>query len=84
MDDIQGQFMGLVKFTPTSWAQVHHILSKLSPAEIDHIDMTTLLNLLVTQGMTINTHAYDGFWGEIDSANDHELIQRQIETSCHT
>jgi choline kinase len=78
MNDIQGQFMGIVKFTPTGWRQTRHVLDKLSTSKIDRIDMTGLLNLMVSTNIPVQTLDYEGFWAEIDSLHDYRLVQQQL------
>lgn len=70
LEDIQGQYMGLLKFTPTGWAQVTGYLATLDPASRDRLDMTGLLSRLIARGIVV--HAVPGMpgWGEVDSESD--------------
>jgi choline kinase len=79
IEDIQGQYMGLLKFTPPAWHAVEAYLASLDAATRDRLDMTGLLRrLLAAQLVSINTHATDGQWGEIDNPEDVELYQGMI------
>jgi L-glutamine-phosphate cytidylyltransferase len=79
IEDIEGQYMGLLKFTPPAWATVESLLSTLDPPVRDRLDMTGLLRrLLAANAVTIGTHATDGQWGEIDNPGDVELYQQMI------
>src|SRR3990167_11426016 len=40
---IQGQYMGLLKFTPEGWRQVKNFIQQFSEAMVDKMDMTSLL-----------------------------------------
>lgn len=71
VSEVQGQYMGLLRFTPTGWTEVRAVLSALSPLERDRIDITHLLQkLLVSNTISIRAIPYQGCWGEIDSETD--------------
>lgn len=76
--EIEGQYMGLLKFTPTGWRWVEQALSTLEPARRDRIDMTGLLRQLLTKGLPIATLASAGHWGEVDNASDLALYERMV------
>lgn len=69
-DDIQGQYMGLIKLTPLGWKSVEESLDKLSAAEIDKLDMTSMLKKLLMHNVTVNTAPINGKWYEVDSSHD--------------
>ncbi len=78
VDDIQGQYMGLLKFTPAGWAGVDAITQTMSSEDLDKLDMTALLNkVLMVQGR-IETVGVDGRWCEADNVNDLQLYQQQL------
>jgi len=68
--EIEGQYMGLVKYTPTGWAYILDYLSMFSNNEVDSLDMTSLLSGLIDHGITVNAVAIDDHWYEVDSEND--------------
>ncbi len=69
--DIQGQYMGLLKFTPKSWNYIENLRSKLSKNESDNMHMTgTLQRIILANELKIKAIAYNGKWGEIDNEND--------------
>jgi choline kinase len=79
IEDIEGQYMGLLKFTPPAWSVVEKLLSALDAASRDHLDMTGLLRrLLATKELPISTFGTDGQWGEIDNPQDVALYQDMI------
>jgi L-glutamine-phosphate cytidylyltransferase len=79
IEDIEGQYMGLLKFTPSAWDAVESLLDTLEAPIRDRLDMTGLLRRLLASGdISINTHATDGQWGEIDNPGDVELYQQMI------
>ncbi|ROL73514.1 transferase [Pseudomonas chlororaphis] len=77
-NDIQGQYMGLLKFTPQGWQQVQRLLSGLSDAQIDKLDMTSLLRALLKAGIAIATVAIRGGWVEVDNPSDIALYEQRI------
>ena len=42
LSSIQGQYMGLIKFSKVGWNKIENFLNKLNKNEIDRIDMTQL------------------------------------------
>jgi len=80
LDDIQGQYMGLFKFTPPAWRVVETLLSSLDGTTRDRLDVTGLLRrLLAGTDLAISTVGTDGQWGEIDSPEDVELYEAMVE-----
>jgi L-glutamine-phosphate cytidylyltransferase len=79
IEDIKGQYMGLLKFTPPAWSAVEALLSTLDAAMRDRLDMTGLLRqLLHRKELPIDTFGTDGQWGEIDNSEDVALYQSMI------
>jgi choline kinase len=79
IDDIQGQYMGLLKFTPQAWGAVEAVLAAVDAKARDAMDMTTLLRALLDSGFPIGTVGIAGHWGEIDSSGDLELYEKMIQ-----
>ena len=78
LDSIQGQYMGLLKITPIGWKKITSFLRALSDAEIDKLDMTSMLSILLKGNVTINTIAVQGGWCEVDTANDLHKYEAEI------
>ena len=79
IENIEGQFIGLLKFTPSTWNAVEVLLNSLDTATRDHLDVTGLLRrLLATQRVPIDTFCTDGQWGEIDNPEDLTLYQTMV------
>jgi L-glutamine-phosphate cytidylyltransferase len=78
IDDIEGQYMGLLKFTPQAWRAVEAVLAATDVKTRDAMDMTTLLRTLLDSGFPIRTMGIAGQWGEIDSSGDLELYENMI------
>lgn len=76
IDTVQGQYMGLLRFTPQAWSEIRTIRAELPRAQRDTMHMTGALQKIIEAGrLSIVTIAYDGIWGEIDS--QHDLLASQ-------
>ena len=71
INEVEGQYMGLLKFTPKGWKDIFSIFKQLSTIERDNITMTEILQkILDEKKMRIAAIPYLGQWGEVDSADD--------------
>lgn len=71
VEEVQGQYMGLLRFTPEGWAEVERIRQTLTPEQCDRMHMTgTLQKVIDARRVAIAGIAYEGEWGEIDSVQD--------------
>lgn len=78
LEEVQGQYMGLLRFTPKGWAEVSRIRSFLTPDERDKMHMTGTLQYLIKAGrIQIKAVVYQGMWGEIDSENDISVYENR-------
>jgi len=69
--EVQGQYMGLLRFTPDGWSEVVRIRAGLPASECDRMHMTETLQKVIEAGrIAIQTIPYELPWGEIDSADD--------------
>jgi L-glutamine-phosphate cytidylyltransferase len=79
IDDIEGQYIGLLKFTPPAWSAVERLLGTLDPLTRDRLDVTALLRRLLSgNALSIGTFGTDGQWGEIDNPDDVALYQTMV------
>jgi len=73
VDEVQGQYMGLLRLTPEGWAEVSRVRAGLTSDQRDTIHMTGILQEVVVAGrVAIAAVPYTGEWGEVDSADDLE------------
>jgi L-glutamine-phosphate cytidylyltransferase len=79
IDEIGGQYMGLLKFTPHGWKDVEALLATLDAQTRDRLDMTGLLQRLLRRHVAIETIGTDGQWGEIDNPSDLALYERMAK-----
>jgi choline kinase len=76
VDDVQGQYMGLLRFTPAGWAEVQRLRAQLTAAQRDSMHMTNTLQRVIEAGrVPVHALAYSGEWGEVDSGDDLALYQ---------
>lgn len=69
LDQIEGQYMGLLKFKPQGWQKVQALLAEPG-IDADRLDMTSLLNHLIQRDVAIHAIPITERWGEIDSQSD--------------
>ena len=69
MADVQGQYLGLLRFTPAAWALVEQVLRSESAPH--GADMTGLLRFLLREpGVEIGAVPVSGPWCEFDHPSD--------------
>jgi choline kinase len=79
VDEVEGQYMGLLRYTPEGWAEFKRIWTALPGAEADRVHMTGMLQRVITEGrMPIKGLAYGGVWAEIDSETDLDFAESSI------
>lgn len=76
LEDIQGQYMGLFKFTPASWQTARALLAKLPAERQAKLSVTPLLQEMIASGYPIQGIGIDGQWGEMDQEEDLALYER--------
>jgi choline kinase len=78
LNEINGQYMGLIKISAQSWAKIRTYLLSLSTSELAAKDMTTLLQELISLGHSIATIAINGKWVEVDNLSDLACYQAKL------
>lgn len=76
--DVQGQFMGLLRFTPESWAWVEKVIQEPLAKPLNKLDMTTLLQELIQRGYPIQAVSTDSLWLECDSEQDIRVYEQEF------
>ncbi|OGV25850.1 MAG: hypothetical protein A3F18_02715 [Legionellales bacterium RIFCSPHIGHO2_12_FULL_37_14] len=76
VEEIQGQYMGLCRFTSMGWRIVEKSLSKFSEQDVDIMDMTGLFRHLILSGIKIKGIKIHEPWYEVDSLADLEKYHR--------
>ena len=78
VDEVQGQYMGLLRISADGWAEIIRTREMLSQEQKDRMHMTGTLQMIVDAGrMPISAVPYSGNWGEIDSAEDLWIYSEQ-------
>lgn len=71
VDEVQGQYMGLLRFTPDAWHEISGIRAALPPDVRDRMHMTGTLQKVIEAGrLPISALPYAGEWGEVDNGDD--------------
>ena len=79
LDEIQGQYMGLLFFSPKGQEIITNYLAMLPRDIVDKMDMTSLLRNLLTNNIRIDAVAVSGGWCECDTERDIFLYQKQLK-----
>lgn len=82
LDDIRGQYMGLVKTTPSGYCIIDDYLEKIGDKGRDVLDMTSLLSALVKQTIRIGVVPVRGGWVECDCQHDLEVYSEALEEAA--
>lgn len=71
VEQVQGQYMGLLRFTPEGWREILRIRAGLTSELCDKMHMTgTLQKVIEAKRIEIVAVSYTFGWGEVDSAED--------------
>ena len=78
IEEIGGQYMGLLKVTPPAWLAIEALLDSVAAEIGDRLDVTGLLRRLLERGFAVDTLGTDGQWGEIDNSEDAALYENMV------
>jgi len=78
VSEIQGQYMGLIRITPVSFAWIREVVQ--GQADRASLDITGLLARLIAAGRPVYGLRTEGNWCEIDSPSDLELAESLIQS----
>lgn len=76
-EEIEGQYMGMVRFTPAGWAQAEAAMETPLEKTLDKLDMTTLLRGMLRRGCAIDAVRTDDLWLECDTQEDIACYERE-------
>jgi choline kinase len=77
--DIEGQYMGLLRFAPAGWEAAEARLRSLPRERRRQLDMTGLLQLLIDTGQHVAAVPAVHGWCEVDSDSDLMIYESLIE-----
>jgi NDP-sugar pyrophosphorylase family protein len=78
LDRIEGQFMGLLRFSPDGWRLVEAELARLDQGTRRTLQTTQLLQLLVERGARVAAIPVHGRWCEVDSESDLAIYEAAL------
>jgi choline kinase len=74
LEEVEGQYMGLIYFRPNSWSELMDIRSKMPQNHADKMDMTSALQKIIDNGnFILKGISYTEEWGEVDNSSDLEF-----------
>jgi choline kinase len=77
IEEIEGQYMGLLRFTPAGWGELWRIKSGALNHDSDAIHMTAILQQVIEAGrVNIAAVPYREEWGEFDSIGDFTALSK--------
>ncbi len=81
--EIEGQYMGLLRFTPAAWLAAERVRGELSAEDRDRLHCTGLLQKIISRAaLPVRALPYEGNWGEIDSEADWQLFHKERIPAC--
>lgn len=75
LDAVQGQFMGLLRFTPAGWRHAEDVIAR---SDARTLQTTHLLQRMVERGVPIAAVPVRGGWCEVDGTNDLEVYEQAL------
>lgn len=75
IDDIQGQFMGLLKISKSGFEKIINVIDNMKQESVEKLDMTGILSELLNFGVKVQGIPCDDFWLEMDNKNDMQLYE---------
>lgn len=78
LSEVQGQYIGLLRFSPAGWRTVEHTLAQLPSNVQDRLDLTSLLDRMLGAGAEIAAFPVEGGWCEVDREQDLRCYARRI------
>ena len=77
VEEVQGQYMGILRFEPAGWKKIESAVKLPMKKAIDKLDMTTLLNHLVSIGAEVYAVETSELWLECDNMDDVKLYEQE-------
>lgn len=80
--EVEGQYMGLLRFTPAGWSEVMRLRIEMPEEKRDRMHMTGTIQHVIEAGrVPVRALPYTGQWGEVDSATDLELYKETADNA---
>jgi L-glutamine-phosphate cytidylyltransferase len=81
LNDIDAQYMGLIKLTPNGWDILYKIFQSLPVDKQKSIHMTDLINKALKQNFLISVEYVKGGWCEADTYSDIIIYEKMLSKS---
>jgi choline kinase len=85
LDEVEGQFMGLLALQPHGWRAMASHLACVERDEgaavVDRMDCTTMLGRMIDRSLAIDCIDVDGGWCEFDSPQDCVAVEQAMQAS---
>lgn len=78
IDEIQAQFMGLIKLSSDGWSKMYQKFLSFSDDMRATMDMTKMINLLIKDGISVHIVFVEGGWCESDTYEDITKYEEQL------
>ena len=78
--NIQGQYMGLMKFEPRGWKIFKKSLKKNFNNKFQKLYLTDILQKLIEEKILIRGIKFTGKWAEVDSKRDYSVMKKIFKT----
>ena len=80
MEDIQGQYMGLIKINPNGWKKILSHIKIFYKNEVDHLDITNFLKTFIkNKNNFVYVKKTNTEWYEIDNQKDYKIARKYVE-----
>jgi len=80
VEEIQGQFMGVLRITPIGWAEIIRVRGSLPATAQDQLQITSTLQMVIErENIDIEALPYVGGWMEFDSIEDFAVAEKLFE-----
>lgn len=79
IDEIQGQYMGLLSFNAAGWQTITELCASLGE-KTDKTDMTAFLRLLLKNNVPVGAVPIEGKWCETDNATDLQRYENALQS----
>ena len=81
--DIQGQYMGLMKFNPKGWRIFKKFLKNNFKNKFENLFLTEIFQKLIENKFVIKGIEYKGKWAEVDSQKDYFIMKKIFKNYDH-
>ncbi len=75
IEEVQGQYVGMICVSARGWSLLKNAWRGFQDEQARWMDMTTLLQALVSTSITVTGVPVEAAWGEIDSVEDLHLYE---------